>query len=73
MNTIEASQHLYLVRIWFESTRSDRQSWRGLVEHVPTGKKLYFTSLADLNDFISLSLPSPDTASTARFPDQGEQ
>ena len=68
MSTTKASQHLYIVRIWFETTRSDRQKWRGLIEHVPTGRKLYFTSLANLVDFISLSLPSSDTASTAQPP-----
>lgn len=53
-------QHLFIVRIWFE--RAD--TWRGQVEHIPSGQKLYFTSLDDLNDFINLRVRQPVDAET---------
>jgi hypothetical protein len=46
------AQHLFVVRMWLEPSRIANASWRGSVEHVPSGQRLYFTSLADLNDFI---------------------
>lgn len=51
-----ASQHLFIVRIWYESPQRAHQSWRGSVEHVPSGQRLCFASLGDLNDFITLRL-----------------
>ena len=50
-------QHLFIVRMWSEMPQPG--PWRGSVEHVPTGQKLYFTSLDDLNDFITLHLAVP--------------
>lgn len=50
-------QHLFIVRMWFET--SCLGAWRGSVEHVDTGQKMYFTSLGDLNDFITLRLVVP--------------
>ena len=47
---------LFIVRIWNASSQLPG-AWRGSVEHVPTGQRLYFTSLADLNDFITFHLP----------------
>jgi hypothetical protein len=50
-------QHLFIVRLWSENKPPG--PWRGSVEHVPTGQKLYFTSLGDMNDFITLRLALP--------------
>lgn len=49
------SQFLFIVRIWLVDDQTSRQ-WRGSVEYIPAGQKLYFTSLRDLNDFISLQI-----------------
>jgi peptidoglycan/LPS O-acetylase OafA/YrhL len=46
------SQFLFIVRIWLVEEGRDR-AWRGSVEQVPSGQKLYFTSLGDLDDFIA--------------------
>jgi len=60
MNEISARpQHLFVVRLWTEAANADPLHWRGSVEHVSTGKKIYFTSLGDLNDFITLHLSGP--------------
>jgi hypothetical protein len=48
----ERAQHLFVVRIWYESGETSLGSWRGSVEHVPSGQRLYFASFSDLNDFI---------------------
>ena len=34
----------------------NHDQWRGLVENVTTGQRLYFTSLADMSDFISFQV-----------------
>lgn len=52
-------QLLFIVRIWRVDNRRDG-AWRGSVEHVPSGRKLYFTSLGDLNDFVALQLAASD-------------
>ena len=52
--TSSRPQHIFVVRLWSEGGPVSQIQWRGSVEHVPSGKKLYFTSLGDLNDFITL-------------------
>ncbi|MBI5293975.1 MAG: hypothetical protein HY869_00755 [Chloroflexi bacterium] len=55
MNTKPApSQHLFVVRLWSETAEKNQIPLRGSVEHVPSGQRLYFTSLNDLSDFIAL-------------------
>jgi hemoglobin-like flavoprotein len=48
------SQQLFIVRTWQEPTTvlSSEPQWRGSVEHVPSGQRLYFSDLAQLNRFI---------------------
>jgi hypothetical protein len=59
MSSHEPTQrHLFLVRIWLEPADAGRTQWRGQVEHVGAGEKMYFASLNSLNDFISLRLQS---------------
>lgn len=55
-------EHLFIVRLWQESGRGESGAWRGLVEHVQSGQRLYFTTLADLNDFIALRMDSSQIA-----------
>ncbi len=49
-----ALNQLFVVRFWVEA--ASRLQWRGSVEHVTTGQKLYFASMRDLTDFITLQL-----------------
>jgi hypothetical protein len=58
-NKTSPSQHLFVVRLWSETTQMSQIPLRGSVEHVPTGQKLYFTSLDDLSDFIALKAVVP--------------
>ena len=58
----DRQQHLFVVRIWQESNTEQPPVWRGLVEHIPFGQRMYFTSLNDLSDFIALHLEkSPES------------
>ncbi len=53
------TEHLFIVRMWQEPSQAARAAhWRGYIEHVPSGQRLYFTSLTDLNDFIGQRLKS---------------
>ena len=53
------AEHLFIVRMWQEPSQAVTVHWRGYVDHVPSGQRLYFTSLTDLNDFISQRLTQP--------------
>ncbi len=61
-DTNERSQHLFIVRMWQEPSSPKPPGWRGSVEHVPSAQRLYFASLGDLNDFITLRLNSKQAA-----------
>lgn len=52
----ERSEHLFVVRVWQEPEQVKSGEWRGSIEHVGSGQRLYFVSLDDLNDFIALRL-----------------
>lgn len=54
--TFQRSEHLFTVRIWQEDGQEEAGTWRGLVVHVRSDHRLYFTTLADLNDFITLHI-----------------
>ena len=56
---MERREHRFVVHVWFESNgRADGQ-WRGEVDHVGQGRRLYFSSLGDLMDFIKVRLAEP--------------
>lgn len=47
--------HAFIVRIWHETDDGDESvfSWRGTVDHVRTGKRLYFHDLDTFLRFIA--------------------
>ena len=49
-------EHLFIVRIWLETSSEAEPAWRGAVEHIPTGERQYFIDLSSLMDFIKLRL-----------------
>ncbi len=55
----ERSQHVFIVRLWWEQDRTGSRQRRGSVEHVASGMRLYFTSLRDLNDFVDQHSKEP--------------
>jgi hypothetical protein len=53
VNRVDRLQHLFVVRMWQEPSEvAPPGQWRGSVEHVPSGERLYFASIEDLNTFI---------------------
>jgi hypothetical protein len=50
-DTSARREHRFVVRLWFEGV-NDRGQWRGRVEHIDTGQRLYFASLSDMTEFI---------------------
>jgi hypothetical protein len=69
----EGYGELFLVRLWHEPSESRGINQRGYVEHVTSKQRMYFSDLADLNDFLRFrlgdgGLRSPREASTPSEP-----
>ena len=57
MQPVRRSEHLFVVRVWREpSQAAPPGQWRGAVEHVSTGQRIYFASLAELNQFMLVQM-----------------
>jgi hypothetical protein len=52
MEPAEIPIHSFIVKIWREEP-GDPVAWRGHVTHVPSGERVYLTSLNGLNTFIA--------------------
>lgn len=52
----------FVARIWLEQGSGSSPKWRGHVEHVQSGKKEYFDTLATLQEFLAsvTGVPGPD-------------
>jgi hypothetical protein len=59
---MERTEHRFVVRVWLETAAAAEGQWRGVVDHVGSGRKLYFSSMGDLMDFIRLRMT--ETAGT---------
>lgn len=53
--TRDRAEHLFMVRLWREPGSSPQV--RGVVEDVGAQQRFYFSTLAELNEFIRLRLP----------------
>jgi len=63
--TAPRQEHLFVIRIWEEAGRENAApTWRGSAQHVPSGQQLYFASLRDMNDFITLKTGYPSSKGT---------
>ena len=54
MVLLEDGTQVFIVRVWLE-TREIKDApvqWRGVVEHVPSGERHYFTDLNDIKAFV---------------------
>jgi hypothetical protein len=51
----EESDHAFIIRIWKEKREIQGVSpiWRGVIEHVPTGKRRYLQDLAHIITFLT--------------------
>ena len=54
MNSFEANSHSFIVRFWVEPREIEdaKPVWRGVVEHVSSGRKLYLKNLKEIKAFI---------------------
>lgn len=62
MDAKHRTDHLFIVRIWQEPGSAEAAGemiWRGSVQHVRSGERIYFRQLADLNEFIRSQLSRP--------------
>jgi hypothetical protein len=51
--------HSFVLRCWREPRELEEAEsvWRGEVEHVPTGKRIYFKNFEELKQFLASYLP----------------
>ena len=51
--------HSFVVRLWLEPREITNAApvWRGVIEHVPTGKRMYMKNLDQIKAFIESYLP----------------
>jgi len=52
---------LFLVRIWPAQQPDNRRAWRGSVQHVRSGRRLYISGLVDVVEFITNELSEQPT------------
>lgn len=55
------SEHRFVVHVWLEDGFGSPGGWRGAVDHLGHDRRLYFSSLGDLMDFIRARM-SADSA-----------
>jgi len=55
------TEHRFIVRVWLEEGVGPEGSWRGAVDHLGHDRKLYFSSLGDLVDFIHARMSADGT------------
>ena len=62
----EGTHHLFVVRIWTDRGQTPPQLACGVIEHIPTGERQYFSDLADMGLFVTkqLSAPQPETGTS---------
>jgi hypothetical protein len=58
MGAFGGRTHSFIVRVWLEPREIEGvdPEWRGMVEHVSSGKRRYVTDLGDLSAFIAIYL-----------------
>ena len=54
MDLFEDNSHSFIVRFWLEprEIKDAKPVWRGVVEHVASGRKLYLKNLEEIKAFI---------------------
>jgi hypothetical protein len=55
----EDHTHAFIVRLWLEprEIQGEKPLWRGVIEHVPTGRRLSLKNLDMTTAFIESYLP----------------
>ncbi|HEY0403795.1 MAG TPA: hypothetical protein VGD09_17390 [Blastococcus sp.] len=51
--TLRRREHVFLVRLWLEpSAECSAYGWRGSAHHAASGRRFYFSSLAQLKRYL---------------------
>jgi hypothetical protein len=60
--------HSFILRCWREPRELEAAEpvWRGEVEHVPTGKRVYFNNFEELKGFLASYLPEINAEETRK-------
>jgi hypothetical protein len=53
-------RHVFVVRLWEEASADRPKQLRGSVEHVRSGRRMYFARLEDLQAIIQQALQQED-------------
>jgi hypothetical protein len=58
MEPFEDGMHSFIVRVWREPREAPDELplWRGMIEHVMTGRRRYMSDLAEVTEFIRQEL-----------------
>jgi hypothetical protein len=50
----EDGTHAFVIRVWLEQTVAEdgEAIWRGVIIHVPSGRRRYFQSLDEVRGFV---------------------
>ena len=62
MDNREDNSHAFIVRFWLEPRELENAKpiWRGKIEHVASGRKVYLKGLNEIHAFIESYLPGID-------------
>ena len=54
--------HTFIVKVWLERRELEgaQPEWRGRIDHVPSGRQVYFRDIADIIHFIQAFLESTE-------------
>lgn len=66
MNHEEQAHHTFVIRMWLEGT--DEQTWRGSIQHIPSGLRRPVHTLEDITQFINTLLHLSDNNSASEQP-----
>lgn len=67
-----ASRQMFIVRLWEEPSRERPGAWRGSVDHVGSGQRVYFARLDELQVFIRRQLERGEGGPSSTFPGEHE-
>ena len=52
----QRQEHLFVLRVWYETGEAGPGQWRGYVTHAQSGTRLPVTCLEDMLDFVLLRM-----------------
>jgi hypothetical protein len=65
MQLFEDNTHVFIIRIWFERREIEgtAELWRGVIEHMPSGRHHYVKEMDAIFNFMTLCLLEERNAS----------